>query len=89
MRKMLASIMALMFTAIVYADDDYDHYQRPPYQGGLIDSYDRYDPQLHRNLYGTPNGSDYEYHHSYRESRVPTQREPLCIYTCGMNDRSQ
>jgi len=42
-------VLALIFpnAPVANADDDgYDYYERPPYQGGLIDSYDCYNPQL-------------------------------------------
>lgn len=79
-----ASLVAVAFIPQAHAegdDDDYVYYERPPpYQGGLIDSYDRYDPQLRQQIYPdrVPNNYDYE-------PRVPNRRPLPCWYTCGMD----
>jgi len=75
-------VLALILPSAPVADDDddgYDYYERPPDRGGLIDSYDRYNPQLYRRLYPdrVPNNYDYE----PREPAV-SEPSPLCLYTC-------
>ena len=49
-------------------------------QGGLIDSYDCYNPQLHKRLYGQSDGSSYR---NRSEADELHSRRPYCLYTCG------
>ncbi len=72
-------VLVLILPTAPAANADYDYYQRPPYQGGLVDSYHRYNPQLYKRLYPdrVPNNYDYE----PREPAVSAP-SPHCRYTC-------
>jgi hypothetical protein len=56
MYKIILTLLASLTATSGLADSDYHDYKQDQddYQGGLIDSYDCYDPQLHERAHENP-----------------------------------